>query len=309
MAQDDQANKSNPALEYSERPTLRNPIMIAAFRGWNDAAEAASGALEFLQEVWEAPRFAQIDPEEFYDFTEVRPMVRIVGRGQRRIDWPANEFYYHRDPARAHDLILLLGVEPQLRWRLFTRTVLDVARECGVTTFVSLGALLADVPHARPSRVSVSATDEELRSRLGKLAAQTSRYEGPTGIVGVLQEACIKAGIPGASLWGHAPHYLSASPNPQVTLGILRRLDGLLDLKLDLRELEEEAEGFVAQVNEAIAQDPEATLYINTLEAQDDDEEDDGNDGETFRRQRGASGMGLIQDVEDFLRRRRTDED
>jgi proteasome assembly chaperone (PAC2) family protein len=297
-------------LEFQERPTLRKPIMIAAFEGWNDAAEAASASMRFLQEAWGAPRFASIDPEEFYDFTETRPTVRLVDGRQRRIDWPANELYYHADQARDRDIVLLAGVEPQLKWRTFTRLLLDVAKDLGVTTFISLGALLADVPHARPSRVSVSATDEELRKRLGSLGTRGSRYEGPTGIVGVLQDACQEAGIPGASLWGHAPHYLSASPNPQVTLGILRRLDELLDLKLDLHELAEEAETFVAQVNEAVAQDPEATSFIRQLEAQDDEEDEDEEDeAETFRRPpRGSSTGGLIQDVEDFLRRRRGDE-
>ena len=315
MAQDDRRNdraderpaQGQSSIEFSERPALRDPILIAAFKGWNDAAEAASSALEFLQEGWEAPRFAQIDPEEFYDFTETRPMVRMVGRSRRQIDWPANEFYYHRDPARSRDIILMLGVEPQLKWRAFNRLMLDVARQFGVTTFISLGALLAEVPHARPSRVSVTASDEALRARLGPQGSRASRYEGPTGIVGVLGDAFGKAGITGASLWGHAPHYLSASPNPQVTLGILRRLDGLLDLGLDLNELEEEARSFVAQVNEAIAQDPEAASFISALEAQDEDDDDD-DEGEGFRRPP-STGKGLIQDVEEFLRRRRSDED
>ncbi len=305
---DDRANERQPRITFSERPALRNPIMIAAFKGWNDAAEAASSALEFLQETWDAPRFAEIDPEEFYDFTETRPTVRIVGRSRRQIDWPANEFYYHRDPNRDRDIILLLGVEPQLKWRAFNRMVLDVAREFGVTTLISLGALLADVPYARPSRVSVSATDEALRARLGPQGGRGSRYEGPTGIVGMLGDVFGKAGITGASLWGHAPHYLSASPNPQVTLGILRRLDELLGLGLDLRELEEESANFVAQINEAIAQDPEAASFISAIEAQADDDDDEDDEGETFRRPP-STGKGLIQDVEEFLRRRRSDED
>jgi proteasome assembly chaperone (PAC2) family protein len=302
-------------LEWSTRPTLRNPILIAAFEGWNDAAEAATSALTFVRDTWRARRFATIDPEEFYDFTETRPMVKLVRGVQRRIDWPANEFYYHADPARGRDFVLLAAVEPQLKWRTFTRLVLGVAQDLRVTTIVTLGALLADVPHGRPARVSVTATDDTLRKRLGEQGARGSRYEGPTGIVGVLQDACGRAGIPGASLWGHAPHYLSASPNPQVQLGILRRLDGLLDLDLDLRELEDEAETFIAQVNEAVSHDPEATSYVRQLEAQDDEEDDeDEEDGESFRRPRGpagasGSGGGLIQDVEDFLRRRRASED
>ena len=302
----DRADGQSPLITFSERPELRDPIMLVAFEGWNDAAEAASSAVQHLRKAWEATRFATIDPEEFYDFAETRPMVRLVNRTERQIDWPANEFFYHRDPAGPRDYVLLLGVEPQLKWRTFTRLLLDTARGLGVTSLISVGALLADVPHARPARVSVSATDPALRARLGDEISRGSRYQGPTGIVGVLQDACAKAGIHGASLWGHAPHYLSASPNPQVTLGILHRLDTLLGLGLDLHELEEEAETFIAQVNEAVAQDPEASSYISMLEAhEDDDSDDDEDEGETFRRPRGGSGgQDLIQDVEEFLRRR-----
>jgi proteasome assembly chaperone (PAC2) family protein len=311
MPDNNQNSTPNPGpnsdLIVHERPQLRKPIMIVAFEGWNDAAEAASSAVEHLQEAWDATPFAEIDPEEFYDFTEVRPMVRMVNRNQREIDWPSNEFSYYRDPARDRDFILLLGVEPSLKWRRFTNTILEVVREYNVGTLITLGALLADVPHGRQARVSVTATDQELRARLGKQVSRGSRYEGPTGIVGILQDLCAKAGINGASLWGHAPHYLSASPNPMVTLGILRRLDEILGLSLDLHELESEAETFVAQVNEAVAHDPEATSYINSLEAQDEEEEDD-DEGESSRRQRNT-GLGLIQDVEDFLRRRRASED
>lgn len=297
----------NSDLIVHERPQLRKPIMIVAFEGWNDAAEAATSAVEHLQEAWDATPFAEIDPEEFYDFTEVRPMVRMVNRNQREIDWPTNEFSYYRDPARDRDFILLLGVEPSLKWRRFTRAILEVVREYNVGTLITLGALLADVPHGRQSRVSVTATDEALRARLGRDVSRGSRYEGPTGIVGILQDLCAKAGVNGASLWGHAPHYLSASPNPMVTLGILRRLDEILELGLDLHEVETEAETFVAQVNEAVAHDPEATSYINSLETQDEEEEDE-EEGESSRRQRNT-GMGLIQDVEEFLRRRRSSED
>lgn len=297
----------NPDLIFHERPHLRQPIMLVAFEGWNDAAEGATSAIEFLQDTWDAPTFVEIDPEEFYDFTEVRPEVRQVDRLRRVIDWPANEFSYHRVPERDRDIILLRGVEPSLKWRRFTTAILDVIREFNVTTLITVGALLADVPHAKQARVSVTATDAELRARLGRQTPRGSRYEGPTGITGILSEACAKAGIEGATLWGHAPHYLSASPNPMVTLGILRRLDDLLELGLDVQELVVESESFVAQVNEAVAHDPEATSYINSLETQDDEEEEE-DEGESSRRPR-DTGKGLIQDVEDFLRRRRsTDE-
>ena len=285
---------------YSERPTLRKPILIAAFEGWNDAAEAATSAVEHLQEMWDAKSFATIDPEEFYNFTEVRPTVHMGEADKRQIDWPTNEFFYHRDPARDHDFILLLGVEPSLKWRRFTEAIISVAREFGVTSFISLGALLSDVPHGRQARVTASTTDPKLRERIGR--SRPSRYEGPTGIVGILHDACGKANIPGASLWGHAPHYLSASPNPVVTLGILRRMDEIFDLALDLSELEGESTSFVSQVNEAVSRDPEASSYIHQLEAQSEDEDED-DEPEPFPRQ-ANSGKSLIEDVEDFLRRR-----
>lgn len=285
---------------YSERPTLRKPILLVAFEGWNDAAEAATSAVEHLQEIWDATSFATIDPEEFYDFTEVRPTVRVVGQNQRQIDWPTNEFFYHRSPDHDQDFILLLGVEPSLKWRRFTEAIIGVAREFGVTTFVSIGALLSDVPHGRDARVVVSATDPKLRQRIGR-ARTGSRYEGPTGIVGILHDAFTKAGIPGASMWGHAPHYLSASPNPVVTLGILRRVAEIFELELDLHELEGEAATFVSQVNEAVSRDPEASSYIHQLEAQSEEDEDE--DSEPTPRHP-STGKSLIEDVEDFLRRR-----
>ena len=288
-------------LRYSERPTLRKPIMIAAFDGWNDAAEAATSAIEHLQDSWDATPFATIDPEEFYDFTEVRPTVRLVGENQRQIDWPTNEFFYYRDPERDQDFILLLGVEPSLKWRRFTEAISEVAREFNVASFISLGALLSDVPHGREARVTVNATDPQLRERIGRV--RPSRYEGPTGIVGILHDALGKAGVPGANLWGHAPHYLSASPNPMVTLGILRRLSELLDLNLDLTEMEGEAATFVTQVNEAVSRDPEALSYIHQLETQTEDDDDDEEESEPMPRSPN-NGKSLIEDVEDFLRRR-----
>lgn len=287
---------------YSERPTLRKPILIAAFEGWNDAAEAATSAVEHLQEMWEAKSFATIDPEEFYDFTEVRPTVRMGQGNQRIIDWPMNEFFYHSDPDRDQDFILLLGVEPSLKWRRFTEAITGLAREFGVTSFISVGALLSDVPHGRQARVTVSATDPKLREIVGR--SRPSRYEGPTGIVGILHDAFGKADVPGASLWGHAPHYLSASPNPVVTLGILRRIDEIFNLDLDLSDLEGESATFVSQVNEAVSRDPEASSYIHQLETQnEDDDEEKDDEPEPFPRQ-ANTGKSLIEDVEDFLRRR-----
>lgn len=314
MAEEQAPQGTNPSpnqdVTILERPTLRQPILLAAFEGWNDAAEGATAALEFLRENWDATEFASIEAEEFYDFTEVRPMVRLNDNRQRRIEWPTNTFAYYNNPKGDRDFIIFIGVEPSLKWRRFTNAFLSVAHDFKVSSLITVGALLSDVPHGRPARVNVTATDPRLQQQLGRSATRPSRYEGPTGITGVISDAASQAGMVGASCWGQAPHYLSASPNPMVTLSILRRLDSLLDLDLNLSEMEGEAEAFVAQVNEAVAQDPEATSYINSLESQgdEDDDDDDDDDPEPFRRHRNT-GQGLIQDVEDFLRRRRTNDE
>jgi proteasome assembly chaperone (PAC2) family protein len=254
-------------LHLDRRPELRRPILIAAFRGWNDGAQAASLAASFLARAWNATRFAEIDPEEFFDFQAVRPHVSLEDGLTRRIDWPENAFYAAPIPvtanARERDAILLLGVEPNTRWRTFTAEIVDLARELEVELVITLGALLADVPHTRPSPVTGSASDERLVSELGLSA---SRYEGPTGIVGVLHDACRRASLDSASLWAAVPHYASLAPSPLAAHALCTRLAELVQADLDVAELEKAAEAYVRQVSEAVAADEETQAYVSELE-------------------------------------------
>src|SRR4051812_44911400 len=222
-------------LRWDRRPDgLRAPALVCAFKGWNDAGESASSALTFLGAGLGAKRFAVIDPEEFVDFQATRPTVRFVEGRQRRVEWPEIEIYEARIPRAPRDLILLSGPEPAYRWRTFCRTIIELAEALGCQFVVTLGALLADVPHSRPVNVSAYATDDALVDRLS-LTPPT--YEGPTGIVGVLHDACLEAGMPSASLWAAVPHYVAVVPNPKGSLAILRRLEGLVGVTVDAAEL------------------------------------------------------------------------
>lgn len=292
-------------FNVEERPQLRDPILIAAFKGWNDAAEAASGAVRFVVDSFAARRIAALDPEEFYDFTETRPRVRLLDGLHRIIDWPAVEVYVHESAELDQDVILLVGHEPQMRWRTFSDEVLRLAAQLGVAQAILLGALLADVPHTRPTRVTGSTPDDGLHSRLGAMGITFSRYEGPTGIVGVLQDACNRHGIPAASLWGSVPHYITASPNPQVSAALLTHLSSLLGLQLDLRPLETQARRFRARVDEAITHSPEATAYVRELEGRDSEEQEVTPSASSPL----PTGPEVVRALEEFLRRQRNDEE
>src|SRR4051812_46724517 len=196
-------------LNVERRPALERPVLVAAFRGWNDGGQGASLAAGYLAKRWDARRFAEIDSEGFYDFQATRPHVSLEEGMTRRIDWPETVFYHARPDGLDRDVVLLLGIEPNLRWRTFTDLVAGLAGELGIELLITLGALLADVPHTRSAPVTGSASDKELVERLGLSA---SRYEGPTGIVGVLHDVCGQRGIPSASLWAAVPHYVSLTP-------------------------------------------------------------------------------------------------
>jgi predicted ATP-grasp superfamily ATP-dependent carboligase len=254
-------------LLISSRPQLERPILIAAFRGWNDGGQGASLATGYLAKLWEAKRFAEVDPETFFDFQATRPHVTLEEGLTRRIDWPATVFYHGRPPGLDRDAVLLLGIEPNLRWRTFTDLLVGFTQELGVELVVTLGALLADVPHTRPCPVTGSATDKQLVERLGLSA---SRYEGPTGIIGVLHDACLRAGLPSASLWAAVPHYVSLTPSPKAALALCERLGDLLGARIDTGELEEAAENYSEQVSEAVASDPDTAAYIEELEQRAD---------------------------------------
>ena len=250
-------------LRIADRPALTRPVLIAAFRGWNDGGQGASLAGGYLAKIWTAARFADIDPEDFYDFQATRPHVSLADGHTRTLEWPDNAFFHARIPGTGRDAVILLGVEPNLRWRRFTDIVVGLARELDVELVVTLGALLADVPHTRPSPVTGSASDPELVERLG---LQLSRYEGPTGIVGVLHDACRRAAIPSVSLWAAVPHYVSLAPSPKAALALCERLGGLLGASIDTEELEAAAARYQEQVTEAVAADEETAAYVEELE-------------------------------------------
>jgi predicted ATP-grasp superfamily ATP-dependent carboligase len=254
-------------LSVAGRPQLERPLMIAAFRGWNDGGQGASLATGYLAKLWDAKRFAEIDPETFFDFQATRPHVSLEAGLTRRIDWPSTIFYHGRPDGFDRDVVLLLGIEPNLRWRTFSNLVVEFMQELGIDFIVTLGALLADVPHTRPCPVSGSASDPELVERLGLSA---SRYEGPTGIVGVLHDACRQADIHSASLWAAVPHYVSLTPSPKAALALCERLGELLATDIDTTELAEAADNYSEQVSEAVASDPDTAAYIEELEQRAD---------------------------------------
>jgi predicted ATP-grasp superfamily ATP-dependent carboligase len=255
-------------LRVSARPELTRPVLIAAFRGWNDGAQAASLAAGYLARLWGANQVAEVDPEGFFDFQATRPHVSLVEGVTRRIDWPETAFY-HAQPRRLdRDVVLLLGIEPNVRWRTFTELVVAHAKELGIELVVTLGALLADVPHTRPSPVTGSASDPDLVRELG---LSTSRYEGPTGIVGVLHDACNRAGIPSASLWAAVPHYVSLTPSPRAAAALCDRLAHLLGIDIDTAELRQAAETYEEQVSQAVAADEETAAYVEELEQRADE--------------------------------------
>ena len=255
-------------LRIHERSDLERPILISAFRGWNDGGQGASLAAGYLARLWDAELIADVDPEEFFDFQATRPQVKLEDGLTRQIVWPETGFYRARPEGFDRDIVLLLGVEPNLRWQAFTRLIVDYAADLGVELVVSLGSLLADVPHTRPCPVTGSATDPELVERLG---LQASRYEGPTGIVGVLHDACRRQNLPSVSFWAAVPHYVSLTPSPRAALALCERLGSLLEVDIDVEELQEAAEGYVEQVSRAVATDADTQAYVDELESRADE--------------------------------------
>jgi proteasome assembly chaperone (PAC2) family protein len=250
-------------LNLSFRPELRRPVLVAAFRGWNDGGQGASLGAGFLAKQWEATRFAEIDPESFYDFQATRPQVTLEEGMTRKLDWPDNGFFHAEIPGADCDAVILLGTEPNLRWRSFSELVLGLANDLGVERVVTFGSLLADVPHTRPAPVTAAATDETLMEELG---LEPSRYEGPTGIVGVLLDACRKAEISSLSLWAAVPHYVSLAPSPRAALSLVRRFGELMQLDIDLAELQQAADDYSEQVSEAVSSDADTAAYVEELE-------------------------------------------
>jgi predicted ATP-grasp superfamily ATP-dependent carboligase len=284
-------------LRIDEHPELERPVLIAAFRGWNDGGQGASLAAAYLARAWAAQPFASIDAEGFFDFQATRPMVSLVEGMTRRIEWPETTFLHAPMPGAGRDAVLLLGVEPNLRWRTFTSLVAGLAKDLGTELVLTLGSLLADVPHTRPAPVTGSASDPQLIEQLG---LEPSRYEGPTGITGVLHDACGRAGLPSASLWAAVPHYVSLTPSPRAARALVSRLGELLDADVDLGELDEASEAYVQQVSEAVAADPETAAYVEELEHRiDEAHEEELRSGADL-----PSGDAIAAELTRFLRER-----
>jgi proteasome assembly chaperone (PAC2) family protein len=250
-------------LNVSFRPELRRPVLVAAFRGWNDGGQGATLAAGYLAKQWNAQQFAEIEAEQFYDFQAMRPQVTLEDGMTRRLEWPENNFFHAEIPGTQRDAVILLGTEPNLRWKTFSGLVLGLAEDLGIERTVTFGSLLADVPHTRPAPVTAAATDESLMSELG---LEPSRYEGPTGIVGVLLGACRDAGITSLSLWAAVPHYVSLAPSPRAALSLVRRFGELMSIDVDVSELEQAANEYSDQVSEAVSADADTAAYVEELE-------------------------------------------
>jgi len=275
---------SGIAPEYA----LRAPVVVAAFEGWNDAGDAATAAVEHLELVWEARPLVTIDPEDYYDFQVNRPTVTLVDGVTRRIQWPSTRLSVCRlDGPR--DVILIRGLEPNMRWKAFCGEILDVATDLDAEILVALGALLADAPHTRPIPVTGTASDPEVAASLG---LDASRYEGPTGIVGVLHDQCVQRGLPSVSFWAAVPHYVAQPPSPKATLALLRRVEDVLDVRVPLGDLEEQARAWERQVNELAAEDTEVAEYVRSLEEREAEEDLPE-----------ASGEAIAREFERYLRR------
>ncbi|HET9197632.1 MAG TPA: PAC2 family protein [Solirubrobacterales bacterium] len=277
-------------------PHLRSPLMVCAFRGWNDAAASASTALTAIASALEAEPLASIDPEDYFDFQSTRPTISMDEGQTRRVDWPENSFFAVRVPSADRDLVLLDGTEPNLRWRTFSETIATVADALGIEMVITLGALIAEVSHTLPVPITGLASSAEL---VEELELERSSYEGPTGIVGVVHDLCRQNGIDSASLWAAVPHYVAAVPNPKAALALLRRLEGLTGIAVEASELEEETTDYEEQIGRAVAANPEIEELVSRIEAEQTDLLDE--EGEL------PSADTLAREFQRFLRQRGDD--
>jgi predicted ATP-grasp superfamily ATP-dependent carboligase len=288
-------------VRWTDRPVLRSPVFVCAFTGWNDAGDAASTAVRHLVEAWSGRRFASIDPEEFYDFQSTRPEVRLDEGRTRQVVWPANDLF--AAGTAGGDVVLLLGAEPQLRWRTFCRQITAVAHQLQARLVLTLGALLADVPHSRPVSMVGTATNQALIDRFG---LARSRYEGPTGIVGVLQDACEGANVPSASLWAAVPAYAAAVPSPKATLALVERTATLIGTPVPVGDLDEAGTQYEQDVDQLVASDEDLSGYVRRMESMaDDEEEDDETEVETAPDAEEAdpgTAARFVEDIERYLK-------
>ncbi|RPI11450.1 MAG: PAC2 family protein [Zetaproteobacteria bacterium] len=296
------ADSPSPLVVEDIPSELRRPVLVVAFSGWNDAAESATSAARVLCRLWPTTRLAAIQPEEFYHFGLTRPEVRFrkEAPGVREVHWPTTDFVRTEEPALARDVIVGVGTEPHLKWQTFCGHILDLARRTQVTLVITLGALLADVPHTRPVRISGVASDPELVRRFG---TTPTRYEGPTGIIGVLNDACRKAGLPVASLWANVPHYVSEVSNPHAVLALVQRVLDVVEWQADLSDLTDAAAEFDRQLARIVAQKPEVAKYVQELEQRHSQEEPP----EPTPPEDLPNAADLIREVEQFLRQQRGD--
>lgn len=277
-------------VRWRSRPTLDRPVLVTAFEGWNDAGDAASGAVRYLIDRYDADLIAEIDAEEFFDFTSSRPQAEIDDDGVRQIVWPTTDVYSASLPGDAGDVLLMIGVEPQLKWRTFCAQVTAIAREMDCRLVVILGALVAEVPHSRPVPVVGTVTDPALQVELG---LQPSTYQGPTGVVGVLSAACREAGLPAASFWAAVPTYVPTAPSPKAVLALLEHTAEVLGTWMPTTDLEIASAAYERQVTELVEEDDETSDYVTQLEQRHDAGDDDE-----------GSARSLVEEVERFLRNR-----
>ena len=294
---------TDPLVMFEEPDGLRRPILIMAFSGWNDAAESATAAARFLGQIWPSRRLASIDPEEFYHFGLSRPYVRFKSDSQneREIVWPSTDFSISRLPSVDRDLIVGVAIEPHLKWRTYCGAVLELARRSGASLVLTLGALLAEVPHTRPVKLVGGAHDPELAAVLG---IRPSRYEGPTGIIGVLNTLCREEGVPAASLWANVPHYVSGVENPKAALALVRRVLTLLGTEADLSELVEATRQFEGNLDEVVGQNAKIAEYVKTLERKQPEDEEAAGPVPGSRDELPPSA-DLVAEIEQFLRQQR----
>jgi len=287
-------------MEIHQIPLLRNPVMVMAFSGWNDAAEGASGAIEHLLSIWREkddetlPQLiADVEPEDFYDFQVNRPQVSIDDSSIRNITWPSTQIFGLEIPSMDRDLVIVTGVEPSMRWKTFTTDLLDLADDLEVSLVVTLGSLLADTPHSRPITVTGTGAHPNIAERLG---VSVSKYEGPTGILGIIQDGCMRRGIDAISLWAAVPHYASASPSPKASLALINSLEDFLDVSFPLGTLQEDADEWEKSVDELAAEDTDVAEYVKALEESKDAAELPD-----------VSGDSIAKEFERYLRRRSND--
>jgi len=284
--------------EFDGLPVLRSPVAIAAFEGWNDAADAASSTLDHLEQVWDAKQVAAIDPEDYYDFQVTRPMISLVDGDTRRIEWPTTRFLVATPPGAERDVVLIRGIEPNMRWRGFCSDILEVCHSLEINRLVLLGALLADVPYSRPLPISGSANGSEVIERF---RLTPTRYDGPTGIVGVLHDAALRADLDTLSFWVHVPHYANNPPCPKATLALLHRVEEVLDLAVPIGDLAEESADWEDKVKTAAEQDAELGEYLRELEERAGDSDikplsgdEIASEFEKYLRRRGGGGSASI---------------